>query len=112
MYEAPTEEDVRRVVDLAVEAVDPLRVVLFGSLARGDEDPGDIDLIVVMPDGANRLHVGQALRRLIVTNPDLNVAVDIVVTTPARLERSQRSVVSMYPEILREGRELYVATVS
>lgn len=109
MYQAPTEDDVRRVVDLVVTSVAPLRVMLFGSIARGEAHPSDIDLMVVVPDGANRLHVAQQLRRLIATNPDVNVAVDFVVTTPARLAQSERSVVSTYPEILREGRDLYVA---
>ena len=37
-----------------VEAVHPLRIILFGSAARGDMRPdSDIDLLIVMPEGAN-----------------------------------------------------------
>ena len=42
------EEIVRRVSG----AVHPLRVILFGSAARGEMGPAsDVDLLIVMPDG-------------------------------------------------------------
>ena len=46
------EELVRRIVD----AVHPLRIILFGSAARGEVGPhSDIDVMVIMPEGTDRL---------------------------------------------------------
>ena len=49
-----------------VEAVHPLRIILFGSAARGHTSPdSDVDLLVVMPDGTHRRHAAQHLYRSI-----------------------------------------------
>lgn len=51
---------VRRIVD----ASRPLRIILFGSAARGDARPwSDIDLLVVMPNGTHRRATAQRLYR-------------------------------------------------
>ncbi len=43
------EELVQRIV----EAVHPLRIILFGSAARGEMGPNsDLDVLVVMPDAS------------------------------------------------------------
>lgn len=109
MSNSPTVDDARQVAQLVVDAVAPLRVILFGSLARGEETPGDIDLMVVMPDGTNRLRIAQDLHELVGDHPEIDAAVDFVVVTPAVLARFNKSVVSAYPVILQEGRELYGA---
>jgi len=45
---------VENLVSQIVEAVHPLRIILFGSAARGDMRPdSDIDLLIVMPEGVN-----------------------------------------------------------
>jgi uncharacterized protein len=45
----------RRLVATIVETVQPQRIVLFGSGARGQFGQHcDLDLLVVMPDGAHR----------------------------------------------------------
>ncbi|MGH8908613.1 MAG: nucleotidyltransferase domain-containing protein [Egibacteraceae bacterium] len=50
------------VADLVV-AADPLRIVLFGSVARGDDGPdSDLDLLVVLPT------LDQAQRHLLMAN--------------------------------------------
>jgi predicted nucleotidyltransferase len=49
------EQTVDRIVRRIVEAVHPLRIILFGSRARGDARPdSDLDLLVVMPEGTHR----------------------------------------------------------
>ena len=66
-----------------VERFNPLKIVLFGSRARGDARPGsDVDLLVVLPEEDNdRRHVVAILREL----RDYPVAKDIVVTSPTEL---------------------------
>lgn len=109
-FPAPTEADIQRVVDLVVETVSPLRIVLFGSAARGElRDGSDVDMMVVVPDGVDELRTAQALYRVKSRAGITGVPVDFVVTTVGRYLARQDSVGSVYREVARDGRELYAA---
>ncbi len=99
------EELVRRIVD----AVHPLKIILFGSAARGEMAPdSDVDLLVVMPEGTHRRHTAQDLRVLLYkTGPP--VAVDVVVAVPEDIEEYGDDIGYIYHTVLREGKELYAA---
>ena len=95
------------VVDRIVDAVHPLRIILFGSAARGEVGPdSDVDVLVVMPTGTNRRQTTQYLHTRFFGLP---VAVDVVVATPDDLERHRNNLGLIYHTILEEGRELYAA---
>lgn len=95
------------VVERIVEAVHPLRILIFGSAARGEAGPdSDVDVLVVMPEGTNRRQTTQYLHTQFFGLP---VAVDVVVATPSDLERHGRNPGLIYRTILEEGRELYAA---
>jgi len=99
----PIEQIVQRVVELA----HPLRIVLFGSAARGDVGPdSDVDLLVIMPDGTHRRHTAQRLYREI---RNVGIPFDIVVATPADLERHKDNPGLVYHDALREGEVVYAA---
>ena len=90
-----------------VAAVRPLRVVLFGSAARGQMGPeSDPDLLVVMPDGTHRRKTAQQLYR---TLDGRGHPFDLVVATPSDLEKHKDAVGLVYRDVLREGREVYAA---
>lgn len=92
---------VRQIVDL----VHPVGIVLFGSAANGTMGPGsDIDLMVVMPQGANRRETS---RRLYSHRMGVKVPYDILVSTMDDLERYGKSIGLIYKEIIREGKVLY-----
>ena len=56
-----------KLVSNVVECVDPLRIILFGSAARGDMGKySDLDLLVVMPEGVHRRRTAQKLYREII----------------------------------------------
>jgi predicted nucleotidyltransferase len=59
--------DSHRIDDLVqriVDAVHPLRIILFGSAARGEMGAdSDVDLLIVMPNGTHRRHTAQHLYR-------------------------------------------------
>ncbi len=94
------------VVNDIVESVQPVRVIVFGSLARGTEGPdSDADILVVLDhlDHAKRLEVMAAIRRAIAAP----IPVDVLVTD--RDEVAQRGHIngsSLYWP-LREGQILY-----
>lgn len=97
------EQLVRRIVEL----VQPLRIILFGSAARGEMGTdSDIDVLVVMPEGVHRRRTAQLLYRQI---RGLGVPFDILVATPDDLERHKDNIALVYQRILREGREVYAA---
>ena len=99
--------EIERLVNLIVAEAHPLRVILFGSAARGDMTPGsDIDLLVVMPDGTHRLHTMQRLYGRI---RGVAVPFDILVATTADLEARGEALGLICRDALREGKELYAA---
>jgi uncharacterized protein len=101
--QAKLDELVRRIV----EAVHPLRIILFGSAARGDMTPdSDVDVLVVMPEGTHRRQTAQMLYGRMYR---LGTPVDIVVATRGDLERYGDAAGLVYRAALGEGRELYAA---
>ena len=97
------DEMVRRIV----QEVDPRRIILFGSAARGDAGPdSDVDILVVMPDGAHRRRTAQVLYRRL---SGLGVSKDIVVVLEDDLRKHGSNPALVIFPALREGRELYRA---
>jgi uncharacterized protein len=97
------EELVRRIV----EAVHPLKIILFGSAARGEMGPeSDVDLLVVMPEGTHR---GYTAEHIYVTVRRVGIPFDVVIATPGDLETHRETPGLVYREIAREGRTVYAA---
>jgi len=103
----PTQEVLDELGRRIVAEVGPLRIVLFGSAARGEAQPGsDIDLLIVMPDGAHRRRTAQHLYgRLGSDRPP----VDLVVATESDILDHGDAPGSAYRTALHEGRELHAA---
>jgi predicted nucleotidyltransferase len=60
----PDSQVVDRMIQTVVASVRPLRIILFGSAARGEMGPDcDLDLLVVMPQGTHRRKTAQRLYR-------------------------------------------------
>jgi predicted nucleotidyltransferase len=94
------------VVDEVVAAVDPLEVILFGSVARGEDGPdSDIDLLVVLDrvaSGEKRLLMARIRSAIATFAP-----VDVFVTDPAEMAERRDDVGSLLYWPLREGRPVY-----
>jgi len=98
------DELVRRIVEVA----HPLRIILFGSAARGAMGPhSDLDVLVVMPDGIHRRKTAQEIYRHLW---GFGFAKDIVVVTESDLCKYGDNFSLIYYPALREGREIYVAS--
>ena len=101
----PPDEQLEELTRRIVEAVHPLRIILFGSAARGQAGPdSDVDVLVVMPEGTHRRRTAQYLHTQFFGIP---FGVDVLVTTPLHLQRHRRNVGLIYGNTLAEGRELY-----
>lgn len=91
---------IRRIVEVA----QPERIILFGSTARGDMNRhSDVDLLVVK-DGVHRRDLaGRIYENLY----GVGAAVDVVVVTPADVERYKDSHALVVKPALQEGKVVY-----
>lgn len=100
-------QKIQSLVNKIVEEIHPLRVIVFGSAARGEFTPdSDIDLMVIMPDGTHRRKTSQLLYRKI---RGRSVPFDILVATPSDLAKHKDNAGLIYSTILKEGMEVYAA---
>jgi predicted nucleotidyltransferase len=96
------------IVHRLVERFHPLKIILFGSYARGQQTrDSDIDLLVVMPDGTDRRAAAIAMRRHL---RDLMVPKDVIVSTPEEIARRGDMIGTVLRPALREGNMLYERT--
>ena len=98
-------EAIAEMTNRIVRDFSPLRVILFGSHARGEAGPhSDIDLLVVLSEVADKrqttIEILRALR-------DRLIPTDIVVTTPDEITRRGDLIGTVLRPALREGKVLY-----
>jgi predicted nucleotidyltransferase len=90
-----------------VESVHPLRIILFGSAARGAMGPdSDFDLLVVMPDGSHRRRTAQKLYRDLA---GIGFSKDIWVVTQKDIRDFGDEPSLVIKPALDESKELYLA---
>ncbi len=96
------------IVRRLVEAYQPERIYLFGSVARGESDAdSDYDLLVVVSDAAPPERRSSRLGYRVLRGT--GVSVDVVVWERSRSERRAQVMSSLPAVVLREGRLLYAA---
>jgi len=102
---SPDPKLLQELVDRIVQAVHPLRIILFGSAAQGQMGPdSDLDVLVVMPEGTHRRKTAQHIYRRML---GFGFAKDIVVATETDLQEHADNPGLVYKQALAEGKELY-----
>lgn len=87
-----------------VEAAQPEKIILFGSAARGDMNRhSDVDLLVIKEGVHRRDLTGRIYESLY----GVGAAVDVVVATPADVERYKDSHALVIKPALQEGKVVY-----
>ena len=100
------QELIDEVVATIVAHVHPDRIVLFGSHVRGDAGPdSDLDLMIEMESPLRPIDRAVAIGRLF---PQRRWPFDVVVYTPAEVERDRGRVGTLLSMIEADGRALYV----
>jgi predicted nucleotidyltransferase len=104
---SPNHELIEEIVRRITNAVHPLRVILFGSAARGEMGPAsDLDLLIVVPDG---IHRRDASRKAFRALSGLGIAKDVIVVTEGDLKEFGENPSLVIKPALEEGREVYHA---
>lgn len=108
LYKGKTlEEWLPEAVERIVESFDPLKVILFGSLARGEAGyDSDVDLLVVFEhvEWENKRELTVDIRRAIA---DVPIPVDVIVTDVDEIDRRGHIVGTVLRPALREGKVVY-----
>ena len=100
-----TSDVISIMVNRIITKFQPLRIILFGSQARGDAtESSDIDLLVIMKNVENKHQTTVAITRLL---KDMPISKDIIVSTPDEIERLQDVVGTISYIAAREGKIIY-----
>jgi predicted nucleotidyltransferase len=103
-----TDEQLAEAVRRLVEALQPERIYLFGSRARGDaRDDSDYDFLVVVPEAD--ISVRQLWQRAYDALWGVGFSKDVVIFTREQFEWQAPVIASLPATVLREGRLLYAA---
>lgn len=93
------------IVDRLVRQFQPLRIILFGSQARGTVRwDSDVDLLVVLPRVPDK---GKAMEDMLDCLADLPVAADVIPTDPEEIARRGGLGGTVLRSALREGKVVY-----
>lgn len=99
------EQALTEMVDRIVQSFRPEKVILFGSLSRGDAgQDSDIDLLVVTQVRGSRRKMAIEMRMALT---DITVPKDIVILTREEMEAFRNVVGHVAYAALREGKVLY-----
>lgn len=94
-------EITRRIVSTS----NPEKIILFGSYARGDNNPdSDLDLLIIMQHVDSPRAESNRLRRVL---RGLLVPIDVIVATTEQVERYRNIVGYIYKAALDEGKVVY-----
>ncbi len=96
---------IQAIVAKIAETIQPQKVILFGSLARGEQGPhSDLDLVVIQESTLSPPQRYAQIRRLFW---GLGLPMDILVYTPAEFDRYRSVPGSFTHTVTREGKVLY-----
>lgn len=108
LYKGKTlEEWLPSVVERVAEGFDPLRIIVFGSLARGEVNyDSDIDLLVVFDEveREDKREVTREIRRSLAGIP---VPVDVIVTDLDEIRRRGHLIGPILRPALEEGKVVH-----
>ena len=92
---------------IIVDRANPKRIVLFGSRARGDaHQDSDLDLLVILPDGASSSEARKAIGRALISP---FASFDLIVYTESEYTQKRLEGWSIFDEIDRDGSVVYAA---
>jgi predicted nucleotidyltransferase len=105
MEEKKVIREIQSIVEQLIEKYKPLKIILFGSAARGEYDRlNDLDFLILKQDVP---YLGLDRMREVDDLIDRNMAVDILVYRPEEIESRIQLGDPFIKTILSEGQVLY-----
>ena len=99
------DEMIKSIVEVLKQEFSPLKIILYGSFARGTQTwDSDVDFLVVVPRGVNKRDMAVAMR---VALSDFLCGKDVVVATPEELSIKGSVPGTLLYSMLKEGKVLY-----
>jgi predicted nucleotidyltransferase len=96
---------IQHIANIIAEKFDPEKIILFGSHAYGDPKPwSDVDLLVVMATDLAPREQRVKISRALSPHP---FGIDIIVRTPADLERRLALGDFFLREVVSKGKPIY-----
>ena len=106
-HDRPDQHILDELVKRIVDAVQPVRIILFGSAARSTMGPdSDLDILVVVRDGVHRRKTAQAIYKCL---RGIGLPKDVVVVTESDVRQfGMNPSLVIYPA-LNQGKDIYHA---
>ena len=103
--QATYEQAARKMVNRIIEQFHPEKIIVFGSLVRGQARPdSDLDILVIMHvDGSCRQKANEIDRAL----ADRTIPMDIIVVTPEQFDRQKNMMATIAHAAASEGRVMH-----
>ncbi len=93
------------VVDRIVRKFHPVKIILFGSWARGSaREDSDLDLLVVLPKVEHKRKAAIEVMRVL---NGLPISKDVVITTPQEIKERGQVIGYILRPALEEGKVVY-----
>lgn len=104
-----SQQQLQMLAEKIAQVVNPVRVILFGSQARGTaNERSDIDLLIIndppsAPNWSKRRDIGKIRRSI----PSMGVPVDVLLYTTEEVGRWKNTTNHIISEAYQEGKVLY-----
>ena len=100
-----TEQLIEEIKDRIVSAVQPEKIIVFGSYAYGTPSKeSDLDLLVIMPSDEPMHSRVTKIRKLV---RDIHIPKDIIVYTPQEVEKWKDASAAFITTVVRKGKVIY-----
>lgn len=102
-----SDKELRRLINVIVDAVAPRKIVLFGSRAKGvAREDSDYDFLVIKDDITNERIISREIYKRILKE-EFSIPVDILAIDTARYERARHDQGLIYNSIETAGVVVY-----
>jgi predicted nucleotidyltransferase len=100
-------DDLEKIKNIIIEEVNPVKIILFGSRARGDyREDSDYDLMVLVNTPYKDGHVTDSIYRSLFRNR-VRCSTDVIVSSPTRFSELSSDIGLVYNTIKEEGKVIY-----
>ena len=97
-------EEIEKIKDIILKAVDTEQIILFGSYARGDyKKDSDIDLMVITEQKIDRKEKNNILDKMAIILFENNLNVDFLIETKEDIEKYRNIIGTIIKPALEQG---------